>query len=472
MSSKRKRNSYDSAFKLKVIEYAENHNNCAAEREFGVTEKMVLEWRKKKSELGGARKSAKRLRLTFTVPYKAMEDKLHEWVLECRSNGLIVTTTAIRLRALQLSKDPQFGMIDSGFKASPGWCHRFMKRRELALRQKTHIAQKLPSDVDTKVENFQKFIISARKDYDYPLLAIGNMDETPMTFDLPGNRTVEVKGCKTVSVRTCGAEKQHFTVVLSCLADGTKLKPMCIFKRKTMPKEKLPSGVLVCVHPKGWMDENLVKKWLDDIWFNRPNSLRQQKSLLVWDMFRAHLCDSVKRKLSRKKCRQAVIPGGCTSVLQPLDVCLNKPFKTNMRKRWNEWMINGDKEFTPSGNMKRPSIPLILSWIRDAWHDIPSQMIVKSFKKCCISNAMDGSEDDALYSDLVKSREANGADDENEQTPEVISDDAQPDTFDELDNLYDDLYDDNVMTETEFHELFGDSYDEEWTYLTPDGRPC
>ena len=83
---------------------------------------------------------------------------------------------------------------------------------------------------------------------------------------------------------------------------------------------------------------------------------------------------------------------------------------------------------------------------------------------------MDGSEDDALYSDLVKPREANGTDDENEQTPDVISDDAQPDTFDELDNVYDDLYDDNVMTETEFHELFGD--DEEWTYLTPDGRPC
>ena len=76
MSSKRKRNSYDSAFKLKVIEYAENHNNCAAEREFGVTEKMVREWCKKKSELGGARKSAKRLRLTFTVPYKAMEASL------------------------------------------------------------------------------------------------------------------------------------------------------------------------------------------------------------------------------------------------------------------------------------------------------------------------------------------------------------------------------------------------------------
>ena len=58
------------------------------------------------------------------------------------------------------------------------------------------------------------------------------------------------------------------------------------------------------------------------------------------------------------------------------------------------------------------------------------------------------------------------------ETPDVISDDAQLDTFDELDNVYDDLYDDNVMTETEFHEPFGDSDDEEWTYLTPDGRPC
>ena len=49
--------------------------------------------------------------------------------------------------------------------------------------------------------------------------AIGNMDETPMFFDMPGNRTVDVKGASTVSIKTSGAEKQHFTVILSCLAD-------------------------------------------------------------------------------------------------------------------------------------------------------------------------------------------------------------------------------------------------------------
>jgi hypothetical protein len=149
--------------KLKVIDFAEKHNNCATEREFGVKEKMVREWRKKKSELSESHKSAKGMRSTFTVPYHAMESELNDWVLKCRSDGLIVTTTAIRLRALQLSKDPKFGIINLGFKASTGWCHRFMKRCSSSLRQKTHVAQKLPLDIDQKVEHARPTTILSQR---------------------------------------------------------------------------------------------------------------------------------------------------------------------------------------------------------------------------------------------------------------------------------------------------------------------
>jgi hypothetical protein len=34
-----------------------------------------------------------------------------------------------------------------------------------------------------------------------------------------------------------------------------------------------------------------------------------------------------------------------------------------------------------------------------AWKTIPENFIVRSFKKCCISNALDGSEDDILWED-------------------------------------------------------------------------
>jgi hypothetical protein len=33
------------------------------------------------------------------------------------------------------------------------------------------------------------------------------------------------------------------------------------------------------------------------------------------------------------------IPGGCTSLCQPINVGFNKPFKDWMRKLWMSWMI-------------------------------------------------------------------------------------------------------------------------------------
>ena len=81
-----------------------------------------------------------------------------------------------------------------------------------------------------------------------------NHGRNTCVFYLPSNRTVDCVGSKTVTVCTTGHEKSHFTTVLGCMADGTKLPPTVIFKRKTMPKEKFPVGVIVHVHQKGWMD--------------------------------------------------------------------------------------------------------------------------------------------------------------------------------------------------------------------------
>ena len=67
---------------------------------------------------------------------------------------------------------------------------------------------------------------------------IGNIDEIPVTFDLPSNTTLDQRGTSTVNICITGHKKTHFTVVLSCLADGTKLLATCIFKLKNISKEQ------------------------------------------------------------------------------------------------------------------------------------------------------------------------------------------------------------------------------------------
>ena len=54
----------------------------------------------------------------------------------------------------------------------------------------------------------------------------------------------------------------HFTVLVACMADGTMLPPYVIFKRKTMPKDTFPPGLVIRVQEKGWMDQHLTMDWL------------------------------------------------------------------------------------------------------------------------------------------------------------------------------------------------------------------
>ena len=114
-------------------------------------------------------------------------------------------------------------------------------------------------------------------------------DEVPMSFDAPYSRTVDTTGAESIPVSTTGHEKTGFTVVLACSESGKKLKPMVIFKWKTMPKKNLPNGVVVHCHNKGWMDRDGMAVWGEKVWRARPVSFFDRTSLLIIDSFSAHI---------------------------------------------------------------------------------------------------------------------------------------------------------------------------------------
>lgn len=252
MPGKITRKSYTAAQKLHVVEFAEQNGNRHAGREFNVDEKQVREWRRNKAKLEVMVKTKKANRGRKCL-WPRVEDAVFEWIAEQRSKLVPVSKNMIRMKAIEVAKE----LDETDFRGGLSWCDRFMKRKALSLRRRTRISQKMPMDYEEKMITFQRFIIKMRRQNSYALGQIGNMDEVPMCFDMPPDRTVNNRGEKTVQIKTSGHEKSHFTVVLSCCADGTKLQPLIIFKRKTAPKERMPAGVCVRVHKKGWMEETV-----------------------------------------------------------------------------------------------------------------------------------------------------------------------------------------------------------------------
>ena len=59
-----------------------------------------------------------------------------------------------------------------------------------------------------------------------------------------------------------------------------------------------------------------------------------------------------------------------------------------------------------------------------AWKAIPESIIVRSFKKCCISNALDRSEDDILVEDDGEDKDDSDWVTDNDS---VMSDDGESD---------------------------------------------
>ena len=86
-----------------------------------------------------------------------LESALFDWVMEHKNNGYAVSRRSIRLQALRMKKSGQHNTSVT-FVASAGWCTRFMERHGLTLRQRTKLSQKLPKDLETKVNSFHRFI--------------------------------------------------------------------------------------------------------------------------------------------------------------------------------------------------------------------------------------------------------------------------------------------------------------------------
>ena len=186
----------------------------------------------------------------------------------------------------------------------------------------------------------------------------------------------------SISLKSTGHDKDHYTVILTARADGTKFKPFIVFKGKgtrlIKQLQDIP-GVIVRFSKNGWMNTELTIDYLHSV---------VGRLSLVWDAYKCHICDAVQDECKRMHLDSSIIPGGLTKYIQAADVVWNGPFKAHMRNCYDTWLSDPSlREYTKGGNPRPPQRSLICNWVKQCWDKIPSSTIKESFVSCAISTS-------------------------------------------------------------------------------------
>ena len=399
-----RRNSYTVEFKLSVIDWQRKNQASIHQTasEYSIDRKRVREWSQKytllRANAGGTKKKRRKINGGRPPASVDLDLKVFEFLEAERSEGRVVTNDMLQMRALQIAG----GLQLDAFKASYGWLWRWKRRYGVGMRTGTNSAQKLPADYHDLLHIFRKSIIDVRKTMNIGPSGIVNMDQTMCRFDMPSTRTNSKRGEKTIRIKTTRAEKKGFTVALAATAAGDKLPAVIIFEerggvlgKRVASKLSIPSNVRVRATSNGWMTQEEYHHWLLNIYGRKA-----QRRLLIVGSYKPHQTEeSVTKAKERCNAEVIIIPGGCTSLVQPMDRCVNKPFKTHMRTSWREWMRQ-DRAKTKAGNLKQPTRQDAIDWVSKAWESITIATLVHSFKVCGISNKLDGTEDHLASDDL------------------------------------------------------------------------
>ena len=313
-----------------------------------------------------------------------MEEDIFSWISHMRARNLRVSRRMIEAKAKDV-------VTVQGFRASSGWLQRFMRRNGLSLRRRTTVCQSPPADSVPKLVSYILHLRNLQLNHQYQDISTFAMDETACWMDMPSDTTIDATGSRSVPIKTTGHDKDHYTVILTARADGTKLKPYVGKGTRLIKNLRTIPGIVVRFSQNGWMNNDLTIDYLQSI----LGQLSFNPRLLVWDAYRCHTSAAVRAECSRLRAHTAIIPGGCTKYIQAPDVVWNACFKSHMRRCYDTWLSS--HEFTKGGNMKPPSRSLLCDWVKACWGAVSTEMVKQSFMSCAITTSTSGSDDDQIH---------------------------------------------------------------------------
>ena len=345
--------------------------------------KQYREWSKSTEALTGHRNpNAKSTAPGNDSTLKPIEQDLLRFIFEHREQGIAVSISLVAIQAARLM--PEFKEKPS--RARYQSVRRWIRKHGLVHRMGIHECQRTPSETSGMARDYVQTIrprlSQSNRHQDFLL----NMDQTPIPFTFHAKKTIESVGVRTVHIRKSTNDTKRVTCAMTVSASGKVLTPLLVFKGapngRIEKKEfgKYPPDMEYACQANAWMDERVMHLWIDKVL--KPYVDQAPPGvvpLLLLDSYRCHMMKAIVNAIEDLGVEVEHIPGGCTSLCQPVDVGVNKPFKSRMRNLWEEWMIstallNGD------GKIKPPTRKDIAEWCSMSSKDLPERMVQNAWR--------------------------------------------------------------------------------------------
>jgi hypothetical protein len=246
-----------------------------------------------------------------------------------------------------------------GLRLTTGWLRGFLKRYQLSLRVPTrHViptARTPPNSIHwtgnstsaeaqvvQKTRKFHQFLTALHQQH--PIQDIINVDQTPVWWNalLANTKTLDHRGRKqiTTTMSQPGNPREKISVILACSRSGQKLPPAIVVQSHRQFKQariQLIHGVLVFWNPGTSMcNGDIMRRWIAIMMGQRVPKNDEHRNILIMDSFRGHLTQDVRDACQQSRAIPAIIPGGLTSHLQPLDLTVNRSFKSKLKQTIGE----------------------------------------------------------------------------------------------------------------------------------------
>uniref|UniRef100_A0A8C0KK02 Pogo transposable element with ZNF domain n=1 Tax=Canis lupus dingo TaxID=286419 RepID=A0A8C0KK02_CANLU len=358
--------------KLRVVLFALCCNTEQAAEHFRNPQRRIRRWLRRFQASQGENLEGKYLSLEA-------EEKLAEWVLTQREQQLPVNEETLFQKATKIGRS-----LEGGFKISYEWAVRFMLRHHLTPHARRAVAHTLPKDVAENAGLFIEFVQRQIHNQDLPLSMIVAIDEISLFLD---TEVLSSDDRKENALQTVGTGEPWCDVVLAILADGAVLPTLVFYRGQMDQPANVPDSILLEAKESGYSDDEIMELWSARVW-QKHTACQRSKGMLVMDCHRTHLSEEVLAMLSASSTLPAVVPAGCSSKIQPLDVCIKRTVKNFLHKKWKEQA----REMADTACDSDVLLQLVLVWLAEVLGvigDCP-ELVQRSFLVASVLPGPDG----------------------------------------------------------------------------------